>query len=252
MTKSPSLWCPAPTRPLLGGDEVHVWRAGLDQPSSTVQSMLELLSPDERCRAGRFYFQRDFKRFVIARGLLRTILSLYLQLRPEQLRFCYSEFGKPELVSLTGQETLRFNVSHSHNQALFAFAHKWGIGVDIEYLRKNLASRELAECVFSPNEIDMLCALPAHRQTEGFFNCWTRKEAYIKARGEGLSFPLDCFDVSLAPGEPAALLSHRKDSREIRRWSLRELASETGYAAAIAVESSNWRLSCWHWDNHLI
>jgi len=252
MTTASDLWRSTPARPLLRGDDVHVWRAALEQPSDTVQTLFGLLAPDERRRAERFYFQRDFDRFVIARGLLRTILGLYLRIGPEHLRFRYNDFGKPELMKATGRESLHFNVSHSHNRALFVIAREWEVGVDIEYLRENLASQELAECVFSPYEVGALRSLPDHQQMEGFFNCWTRKEAYIKARGEGFSFPLDCFDVSLAPGEPAALLSHRKDAREIRRWSLRALPSEMGYAAAIAVESHNWQLSCWHWDNRLV
>lgn len=252
MTTFPSLWRLAPARPRLGENEVHVWRADLNQPPATLQALLATLSADERCRSARFYFARDAERFVIARGLLRTILGLYLQIRPERLRFRYNAFGKPELSTPADRRPLRFNISHSHNQALFAFSSEWEIGVDTEYLRENFDTRELSDCVFSPYEVSTLSALPAHQQTKAFFNCWTRKEAYVKARGEGFSFPLDCFDVSLAPGEPAVLLSHRRDPRETWRWSLCDLPSDSSYASAVVVESHHWQMQCWDWDNRLV
>ncbi len=121
------------------------------------------------------------------------------------------------------------------------------IGIDLEHLRSDLAELQIAEQFFSSQEVAVLCALPVEQQTKAFFNCWTRKEAYIKARGEGLSFALNQFDVQLAPGEPAALLRNRGDAREVSRWSLQELIPAPDYVGALAVEGHAWRLECWQW-----
>lgn len=136
-------------------------------------------------------------------------------------------------------------MSHSHGLALCAVTRDREVGIDLEYIREDFASEETARHFFSPREIAMLCALPAAMRAEGFFNCWTRKEAYIKATGQGLSLPLRQFDVSLTPGEPASLLSTRENPQDASRWTLRELASGDGYVAATAVEGHGWALNCW-------
>jgi 4'-phosphopantetheinyl transferase len=225
--------------------EVHVWRAPLDQPQS-LTAFLATLAPDEQERAARFRFQKDREHFIAARGLLRALLSRYLNVRPDDLAFGYSAHGKPFLVSEQGGE-VRFNVSHSHGLALFAFAQRRALGIDLEYMRPEVAEEQIAERFFSSCEVTALRALPAGQQTEAFFNCWTRKEAYIKARGEGLSLPLDQFDVSLAPGEPAALLHTAMAADEASRWSMIELAAGAGYKAALVVEGGGWQLRCWQW-----
>jgi 4'-phosphopantetheinyl transferase len=244
---SSSSWSTAPERLRLGSNEVHIWRAALNQPSSRAESFLDILTADEQQRAERFHFRKDRDHFVIARGILRMILSRYLHIEPEALRFCYSRYGKPALMEASGIDALRFNVSHANELALYGVTLNRQIGLDIEYMREGFASEQIAERFFSPIEVAMLRELPAHMQTEGFFNCWTRKEAYIKARGEGLSLPLDGFDVSLAPGEPARLLSVRDNTQEALRWSLRELTPGPGYVAAVAVEGHDWQQSCWLW-----
>jgi 4'-phosphopantetheinyl transferase len=247
-TVTPALvWGPAPETLMLGRDEVHVWRASLDQTASRVQNYLRTLTPDERRRAARFYFARDRDHFIVARGVLRAILSSYLNRDPGQLRFCYNPQGKPYLPRESGGDWLRFNLSHSHGLALLAVTRDREIGVDVEHIRSGLADEQMAERFFSPQEVAQLRALPPARQAEAFFNCWTRKEAYIKAQGVGLSLPLDQFDVSLVPGEPAALLSTRGDPHEASRWSLRELMPGSGYIAALAVKGHDWRLTCWQW-----
>jgi 4'-phosphopantetheinyl transferase len=225
--------------------EVHVWRARLDLPQS-LAGFLATLAPDEKERAARFHFQKDRNHFIVARGLLRAILSRYLARRPEQLSFSYSAHGKPSLASEHGSD-VRFNVSHSHGMALFAFARGRDLGVDLEWVRADVAEEQIAERFFSACEVTALRALPAERQAEAFFNCWTRKEAYIKARGEGLSLPLNQFDVSLAPGEPAALLCTRLEADEVSRWSMTELAPGAGFKAALVVEGRDWRLRRWQW-----
>lgn len=187
------------------------------------------------------------------------ILSRYLDAKPDHLRFCYNPFGKPALTEPQGAGALRFNMSHSDDLALYAVTSGQEVGVDIEHLRDDFASEQIAERFFSPREVAMLHAVPLNMRTRGFFNCWTRKEAYIKARGEGLSLPLDGFDVTLTPGEPAALLSVRESKPEVgdviagdneleaSRWSLRELRPGAGYAGAIAVQGHDWQLKCWQW-----
>jgi 4'-phosphopantetheinyl transferase len=240
-------WLPPPADLALSSDEIHVWRASLDLPVSRVQSLQQTLAADELSRAERFYFQKDREHFIVARGLLRAILSRYLDMEPGQLRFCYSPYGKPALATTPGQETRSFNVSHSHGLALYAITHSREIGIDLERIRTDLDCEQIAARFFSPRENAVMHALPAKLKPEAFFNCWTRKEAYIKARGGGLSLPLDQFDVPLAPGEPTMLLNTRGDPQEATRWSLRALTPGPGYVAALAVEGQGWRLTCWQW-----
>jgi 4'-phosphopantetheinyl transferase len=140
---------------------------------------------------------------------------------------------------------LVFNVSHSHGIALYAITREREVGVDVEYVRHDMAGESIAERFFSAQEVARLRALPAEAQPLAFFNCWTRKEAFIKAIGEGLSFPLDQFEVSLDAKEPSAMVSLRDGPRETSRWSLRALPVGEGYVAALVVEGHEWRLECW-------
>jgi 4'-phosphopantetheinyl transferase len=247
MTVCGHIWEPPPRALALSNAEVHVWRVSLGLKDTYIQRLQCILSADELQRAERFYFQRDRWRFTVARGVLRGILSLYLGLEPQQLRFCYNSYGKPALVSTASTVKLHFNVSHSHELALYAVTYDREIGIDVEHIRTNFACQEIAERFFSPQERAALRSLPAPVKYEAFFHCWTRKEAYIKARGEGLSLPLDQFAVSLTPGEPAALLTTHWAPHEAARWALRELMPGPGYAAALAVEGHDWRLACWQW-----
>ena len=233
----------------LSSAEVHVWRACLDRDASCVAQLQPTLSADESQRAARFHFPRDRRRFTVARGVLRNILGRYLGIPPSELGFRYSAYGKPALAGGFDAAGVRFNISHSHEMALFAVTCHREIGVDIEYLGREIRGEEIAEHFFSAHERARLGALPAAAKHEAFFNCWTRKEAYIKAHGEGLSLPLDQFDVSLAPGEPVALLATRSDPREALRWSLRALTPGPGYVAALAVEGQEFQLSCWQWSS---
>jgi 4'-phosphopantetheinyl transferase len=240
-------WRSPPETLVLGCDEVHVWRATLDQTPSQIQSFRHNLAADEQARAGRFYFARDREYFIVARGVLRAILGGYLKRAPESISFCYSSHGKPALAGESDGDAIRFNVSHSHGTALYAVTRGREVGIDVERIRFNLAVAEIAERFFSRQEVAMLQTLPTEEQREAFFYCWTRKEAYIKARGEGLSLPLDQIDVSLAPGKPDAVPGTQPDSSEASRWSLQELAPAPGYVAALAVEGHGWRLACWQW-----
>ena len=236
----------------LSTSEVHVWRRRLNQTAADTSRLLTTLADDEKSRAERFHFQRDRDRFIVARGTLRAILGLYLQIEPAALRFNYSEHGKP---ALAGEHftKLRFNISHSHELALFAIGEAREVGVDLEWMRPEVADEKIAERFFSAEEVRVLRSLPREIQSEAFFNCWTRKEAYIKAVGEGLSMPLSRFVVSLAPGQPAALLSANgsPDDLEVSRWSLRDLHPGTGYKGAVIAEGRDWELNRWEWKEEI-
>ncbi len=251
MTTSVSSWSSPPKILKLTNDDVHVWRVSQDVNASRVQSLLQTLSADERARAERFYFQKDRYRFIVARGLLRAILGRYLKIEPSQLHFCYNLHGKPALTRESADNELCFNVSHSHELVLYAIARKREIGIDLEHMRAGLADENIAESFFSDREVAVLRTLPTDLQQEAFFTCWTRKEAYIKARGQGLTIPLDQFDVSLTPGKPAVLLSVIGNPQEALRWSLHEINPGPGYAATLAVEGHGWKLKCFQWINNL-
>lgn len=259
MTTREAVWNPAPEQFLLGDDDVHVWRAPLNQPAASVSAFSRILAPDELDRAAKYHFQKDRDHFIVARAVLRLMLGRYLRKEPAQLRFRTNSYGKPALAADADSETLaaesealRFNLSHSCELALYAVARNREVGLDLEYVRRDFETVEIARRFFSPREVAALNALPENLQAEGFFRCWTRKEAYIKARGEGLSLPLDQFAVSLAPTDPAALLNVAGNPAEISRWSLREITPAPGYMSAIAVEgSNNFELNCFQWPDNL-
>jgi 4'-phosphopantetheinyl transferase len=229
---------PEPSLKLSAG-EVHVWHADLDKHAA--DQLRLLLSDDEIARARRFHFAKDRNHYIVARGLLRKLLASYLGIGAAELRFAYAEKGKP---SLDGSQSgaINFNLAHSQARAIYAFSLGRQIGVDLEYIREDLAGDQIAERFFSAREIAELRTVPAELRKEAFFNCWTRKEAYIKARGEGLSLPLDEFDVSLLPGEAAALLRNHKEPDEVRRWTMQSISVPEGYVAALVVEGDDWRL----------
>ncbi len=245
-------WLPAPKKCFLAHNEIHVWRAAIDLKPAHVDQLAQCLAPDEQARAGRFYFQKDRARYVAARGLLRVILAHYLGFEPNQLLFCYNPYGKPALASPATDVKLCFNLTHSHGLALFAIARGREVGVDVERLEPDRAQQTIAERFFSPAEVKALRSLPPSLQPAAFFHCWTRKEAYIKARGKGLSIPLDQFDVSVAPGQPAALLQTHGDAEGVFRWSLRDLPAGPGYVAAIAAEGHDWHVKCWQWQDESV
>jgi 4'-phosphopantetheinyl transferase len=232
---------------VLPEDEVHVWRISLDMPASGVAELRQILSPNERERADRFHFELDRKRFVTGRGLLRTLLGHISGLPADQLQFEYDEFGKPNLVAGQGLP-LQFNLSHSGELVLIAIAAGRALGIDVEKIRTDFAADELAAHFFSVNERKILVSLAGQMQYEAFFACWTRKEAYLKARGVGLSLPLNQFDVSFLPDEEPRLLETRHDPADASRWILRALEPGRNYAAALAVAGSDWKLKCWDWQ----
>lgn len=223
----------------LPSGEVHVWRADLEPPASTVARLYELLSPDERGRAGRFRFAVHRDRYVVGRGLLRTLLGRYLHRPADTVRLAYGAYDKPELA---GGE-LAFNLSHSGPLALYAFGAAGELGIDVELYDPDIARERVAERFFAPAEVAALRALPPAQQARGFLHCWTRKEAFIKARGDGLSLALDSFEVSLAPDAPAELLRTAFAPAERERWALADLSDpQAGYIAALAARAGDRRI----------
>lgn len=243
---------------VLGHDEIHVWGATLDLPAARLASLGVSLSDDERGRAERFRFDRDRNRFIAARGLLRVFLGRYLDIAPDAVRFVYAcacgsprcrpEHRKPALSSACG-DWLRFNISHADDVALFTFARSREVGVDLERAKvdRSLASlMELAAAFFTPREFAELSALPAQARHSAFFSCWTRKESYIKARGRGLSDPLDRFAVPLTHPGHGARIGTLTDPQG-NPWSLFDLVPGNGYVAALAASGADARVRCRLW-----
>lgn len=247
MTEAGDAWLPAPVEvPALGEGEVHVWRAPLAPPPARLAALARTLRDDERERAARFLFERDRTAYTAARGTLRTLLGAYLGRRPEELELGYGTKGKPYLSGpqSQGAAPLCFNVSHSGELALLAFVRGREIGVDIERRRDLRDLLSLAQTSFSPSEYAELCRLPPRDHAAAFFACWSRKEAFIKATGEGVSQLAD-FDVDLRPGEPARLLRVPGPPPGHARWSIRDLPAIPGYAAALVVAGDELRIECW-------
>jgi 4'-phosphopantetheinyl transferase len=237
------------TKVKLNRDELHVWLANLEIASQQLGELERTLSADEIARAGRFYSQRDRRRFVARRGILRAILATYLETKPSALRFLYNEFGKPRLEGSQEARNLSFNLSHSGELVLVAVAIDRDVGVDIEFIDNSMPSEEVAKRFFSVNEIAALEALPQSVRLAGFFNYWARKEAYIKARGKGLSIPLDSFDVSLIQGETVTLVGTGNSSSYISNWKIEDLNIDPRYAAAVAAAGHDWNVALRNWQS---
>lgn len=247
MSSADQPWRIPPADVRLVENEIHVWRVLLEIPTSEVECLQEILVDEEIERARKFYFEKDRRHWIIAHAVLRVLLGRYLNIHPRSLRFLTNDYGKPSIAHPLAGTRLHFNLSHSGDLALYAFAYDRHIGVDVEYMRPGIEYRELATHHFSSCECAALSTLPADAQEQAFFLCWSRKEAYIKARGKGLSLPLDQFDVSLAPDQPAALLDSREEPHATECWSLHALAPGTQYAGALVVEGFGWKLCCWQW-----
>jgi len=227
--------------PALERGIIDVWRGSLDQGPEVHRRLEPLLSRDERERARHFRFDRDRDRFVIGRGLLRLLLGRYVAVDAAELRFEYGRHKKPALLG----GGPHFNLAHSGGTVLYAFSSSSQLGVDVELLGSDFSSDGIAERFFSPSEVETLRALPEEDRGQAFLACWTRKEAFLKARGDGLMLALDSFDVTLAPGEPAALLRTGWSPLEHLRWRLVDLSDlEHGQVAALAVRATNLQCVC--------
>jgi 4'-phosphopantetheinyl transferase len=239
-------WRPPPAVPALEGDEVRVWRVDVGSAYACRDVLWSFLAGDERQKAADFLFEGDRERFVVSRGVLRTLLGRYLRRHPGSLGFGYNPCGKSHLA---GDFGICFSISHSHGLVLLAFARGREVGVDIERVRADLGLEEIAACCFSPREIATLHSLRKDLREEAFFACWTRKEALAKAEGKGLALPLCRFEVTLAPGEPAMMLDTKGELLETTKWTLQELIPDPGYVAALAVEGYGLQLWCWQYTD---
>lgn len=242
-------WNTPDTFPILADDEIHVWCASLLQPPGVFDKLQGVLSPEERKRAAQFIFEKDRNASIVARGLLRTLLGAYLETDPATLRFTAIGNDKPALPPMPGRRPLYFNTSHSGNMVLYGFTRLGEIGVDTEQKRPLEDALGIAESYFSQSEKIALRALPDRLKSDGFFNCWSRKEAFIKTYGKGLSLALDSFDVSLAPHEEARLLSIDGSPEKAGHWTLGELTPAPDYAAAFCIEAKPNRVSCFSWNS---
>lgn len=242
----------------LTSDQIHVWRIPLNQTPDRIPELTTILSAEERDRARLFHFEKDSHQFIESRAALRGLLGQYLNVAAASLAFTLTAYGKPALA--TGD--LRFNLSRRDGLALIAFTRGREIGVDVELVRPDLDLFEIAGVSFSENELASMNSLPESQRAAGFYNCWTRKEAFVKAVGQGLSFPLKQFDVSLTPGEPARLISIRRDSSEAfggphsqpgvlaeaEHWTLRDIPVPHRYVAALAYSGPTATLTCTDWQ----
>lgn len=215
---------------------VDVWATALDRPPAACERLRAWLTADETARAARFHFERDARRYVVARGVLRDLLGAYLGLAPGAIRFVYGPRDKPALAPPLDAGGVQFNVSHSGAVALYAVGVHRRMGVDVEQVRVLDDLDALAERNFSRAERAALRALPPEQRPAAFFACWTRKEAYVKALGDGLSHPLDAFTVSFAAGAPARVVEIEGDAVAAARWTLGAIGVGPGYEAAVAVD----------------
>ena len=227
--------------------ELQVWRVKLDQLPAALNDLAACLSAEERRRAERFVRQADRQRFTASHAALRMILGRYFDVPPEAVEIAIRAGGKPELASQRHSLTLRFNLSHSKDMALVALMQDGEVGVDVEYMRPMHDAEGIIMRYFSPGEQSTWHAQPEQERMAAFFRCWTRKEAYLKARGVGLSGGLDRFEVSLAPGEPARLVrDHDRPEAEVQ-WQLFDVSPGEGYMAACAAERGIKTVTVFDW-----
>jgi 4'-phosphopantetheinyl transferase len=226
---------------VLTPNEAQVWKANLNISPVQQSEFWDILSPDEQKRANRFHFLKDKIHFIAGRAFLRKLLARYLDKSPQSISFQYGAKGKP---TLPPGHSLQFNLSHSNGIALFGFVDTLNIGIDIEFINKDIEAKSLASSFFSANEANTLLSLPENQIPQAFFNCWTRKEAFIKAEGSGLSLPLDQFEVSLIPNQPAKLLAIHWNPEGVKNWSLHTLEVDPGFVGALAIEGEINKISC--------
>ncbi|MGF1557793.1 MAG: 4'-phosphopantetheinyl transferase family protein [Flavobacteriaceae bacterium] len=229
---------------ILTPDLVHFWYADLEANRAMVPEYLKLLAKDEVNRASKYKFQKDLECYVISRGILRMLLGYYLAVGSDKIEFVYSDYGKPSVASTN---RLKFNCSHSTNMVVFGFALGCEIGVDVEHIKTDFDVLDLAVNFFSQSEIKSLGSRP-EQLYRSFYRCWTRKEAFIKAKGSGLSFPLDSFTVSLDDDENAKLLETHWDVNEVAEWRVFSFVPRVDYMSAVAVRSKEASIVYRNWD----
>jgi len=245
----PNQWLVSSDQPQLNPHEIHVWRVALDVSADRIQPLRSILSADERARADRFHFPQHRDRFTVCRGVLRTILSRYLNLPPDRLQFQYGPHGKPSLPPAI-DSAIQFNLTHSHDLALVAIALQHPVGIDLEQIRVMPDVKQLAQRFFTAREHQVLCALPHPDQQAVFFRYWTCKEAYLKAIGSGLTHELNQIEIDLSGTSARLYPLDRSETTAL--WSLWELYPNPDYAAALAAKGNNWQLTYWQWPEQSI
>ena len=245
-------WNNPPNKCLLKDNEVHIWRASLNLQLQEVNKLRNTLSSEEMVKASRFKSYEDRDRFIVSKGILRTILGSYLNTNPTRLEFEYNEHGKPFIKNTLDTNNIHFNASHSRNIALYALTIKREIGIDVEYLRSKIEFERIARRFFSEKEFSMLISQPSESRLELFFDCWTLKEAYIKAVGGGLSIPLNRFEVTLKPGGTPKILEINGSHVEASHWSLYSLSPAPNYRGALAVKGHNLIIKYLNWNESLL
>ena len=241
-------WPTAARSPQLAANEVHVWAAPLDVSAALRKRLAATLSADERERADKFKIENLRQRFVTGRGALRDVLGRCLQCDPAELEFIQGWRGKPALAPKFTDRGIHFNLAHSAELALIAVTRAGPVGVDVERIRPVKDADELVARFFSPRESDSFQQLAAGAKPEAFFRLWTRKEAFLKATGEGLARALDAVEVSFLPGEPARVIALAGDAPAAARWSLHALAPAPGFVGAVAIEVEKIEVRCWKWE----
>ena len=244
ISKTGTNWESPPPHLSLKANDLHVWRLPFPELTGWVEDAAVILSEDEQSKAERFRFEKDRTQSILSRGALRTLLSRYLGVDPAAVHFKYSPADKPELADPVPHlgHPFSFNLSHSGDFALIAIAGLPVVGIDVESIRPDFATAETAARFFSPLEVRLLFSLPVQDQSAAFFECWSRKEAYIKAVGDGLSIPLDSFDVEFRPGEPARVLAVRGNT-EASSWWMGAIDVHEGYAAAVVCSAEPLRIA---------
>jgi 4'-phosphopantetheinyl transferase len=234
-------WVPATAPPTLADNELHVWRASLDLSSDVRERLQSTLNSDEKTRVERLLIEKAREHFVAARGILRELLGAYLGVDAREIAFRYGPEGKPSL-SPEHNSKVSFNVSHSNGMGMFVFANDQEIGADIEYVKTDFRGMEIASRFFSEKESAALAKLPLEERDEAFFGCWTKKEAYVKAHGQGLSIPLDSFTVEFSKSKQVL-----RDEGGAR-WSCYALEVGPRFAAAVVAAGENWSVKSWEWS----
>ena len=226
----------------LGESDVDLWKVSLDMPRNQIDELYYTLSGVEQRKADYFRFAEQRSSYIISYGILRKVLGAYLKMNPVELNFNYGKNGKPVLAGVPSDEMIHFNMSSSRNLTVIAISRYYEIGIDIEYIGDIPEIDRTANQFFSKAEADVFHALPVYEKTKAFYNCWTRKQAFLKAIGNGSLYPLKTFDVTLAPHEPAQLLRVKGKPQEASRWSIQAIMPETNYTGAIAVRNFNFQL----------
>jgi 4'-phosphopantetheinyl transferase len=233
--------------PTIAPGEVHVWTARPSSEGVSLVALEALLNPQEKSAAYRFVFERHRLNYIFAHGVLRQILGAYIDRPPGEIQFRHNAYGKPFLLEAGERERTQFNMSHSHGIVLVALTLDRRIGADVEQLRTLDSFPAIAQSNFTTQERAYISGFPPEQQQDAFYKCWTRKEAFIKAVGKGLSIPLNTFDASIPEGQPGRRITAPKEAPDVESWWLSDLSAPEGYAGAVAVEQQFDRLVYREW-----